>query len=247
MSSDIRILGPRDRGGLVGDYVTIDTTSRSSSEWTTGLSPFHLGPCPLYAGYTARRMENAWQFAKVYPEHLDADGNPSDAYWRWARAGWHSDRAVRYPRGKGAKPAYLLWEGRKLDYIAGRLQVYWPLYRDAVARTPAFARLREIVASGRAVALFDFDGFDHAAAGVPLSAVLVDTRRPMGHAFVLKAMLLYGSSVKPDQVMAANVAPLPFEQSVRPQLDLFSQAPPVSATSMAPVAGSARRTRIFTR
>ena len=102
-----------------------------------------------------------------------------------------------------SKTIGLFWNGKKLGYVDGRLQVYWMLYRDAVARTAAFARLQEIVAGGRKLALFDFDGYDHDRAGVPLGDVLLDDRRPMGHAFVLKSMLIHGPQVTPQDVLRA--------------------------------------------
>ena len=202
----IRIVGPRDRARLPATTLTVDTTSHSLDAWTTELSPFHLGPCVVAGGRSARRMENAWQFSKVYAEHVGPDGTPSPAYWRWAESGWSSDRAVRYPRGKGARPAYLWWHGEPLAYVPGRLKAYWPLYRDAVIKTSAFARLLELVDGGQDVALFDFDGYDHDAAGVPLRDVLVDDTRPMGHAFVLKSLLLFGEQTSPEQVLAEPAA-----------------------------------------
>ena len=149
MSGHIRIVGPRDRAHLPASTLTINTTSHSLDKWTTQLSPFHLGPCVVTGGRTARLMENGWQFSKTYPNDLDADGNPSARYWTWAEAGWAARTPIRYPRGKGAKPAYLWWNGEKLDYVSGRLKVYWSMYRDAVASTDAFARLRWLRLSGR--------------------------------------------------------------------------------------------------
>lgn len=218
--SEIRIVGPRDQRQLRGDWLRIDTTSGSTTEWTTQLSPFFLGPCPLYGGRTARIMENGWQFAKAYKSHVDAAGSPTDDYWRWARQGWSASRSVRHPMGKGAKPEYLLWNDKKLGYVEGRHEVYWPMYRDAVAKTEAFARLQELFAGGRSIAMFDFDGYDHDACGIPLANVLLDDRRPMGHAFVLKSMLMYGADVTPAQVIDAAVPPAP--------------APAVAAADQAP-------------
>jgi hypothetical protein len=60
-----------------------------------------LGPIALYGSHTARIFENAWQFAKLYPEHADTNGQPTNAYWSWAQNGWNSTTAFRYPAGKG--------------------------------------------------------------------------------------------------------------------------------------------------
>jgi len=148
-------------------------------------------------------MENAWQYAKVYSEHLTKDGNPSPSYWEWAESGWANSSAVRYPKGKGAKPVFLLWDTQHLDYIEARLQVYWRLYRDSVRLTEGFSRLRNLANAGP-VTLFDFDGRDLDLKQEPLSVALLDPLRPMGHAFVLKSMLLYGELVEPDEVIEAT-------------------------------------------
>lgn len=137
----IRIVGPREIRRVPDSSLKIDTTSHSVDRWTTGLSPFHLGPVPLYGGHVAIRMENAWQFSKVYQDQIDVDGSPSDAYWKWAKAGWSNQQAVRYPKGKGVKPAYCLWDGKRLGYVDARLAVYFKLYRDSVAKSEAFSRL----------------------------------------------------------------------------------------------------------
>ena len=36
----------------------------SSQEWSKGLSPFFLGPVPLWDGMVATNVENAWQYCK---------------------------------------------------------------------------------------------------------------------------------------------------------------------------------------
>lgn len=213
----IHVTGPRDRMSYPGVPV-VNTTSRSPESWSKAFSPFYLGPIPLYGGHTAKRMENAWQYAKVYDQHLDAAGNPSEAYWTWAKTGWEKASADRYPMGKGAKPAYLWWDGQKLSYLAARQQVYFPLYRDSVRKTQAFTELQRMVAAGP-VCLWDFDGYDHEAQGMPLADVFCNPARPMGHAFVLKAMLLFGPNVTLAEVLS-NPS-VPNAQETSPQGSLF--------------------------
>src|SRR5574342_482141 len=99
-------VGPRDKAPP--NSILINTTSRSNN-WSRELSPFFLGPVKLPNGYTSLNVENAWQFSKVYKEHVDINGNPSEAYWEWAIRGWSSEWACRYPMGKGVKPEYSYW------------------------------------------------------------------------------------------------------------------------------------------
>lgn len=100
MPAKIIIARMRDK---ITSGVIVNTTSQSEASWERDLSPFHLGPCHLYGPCTAENMENAWQYSKVYKDHLTEDGEISNAYWDWAFEGWRNPLAVRYPRGKGAK------------------------------------------------------------------------------------------------------------------------------------------------
>lgn len=187
----IRIVGPRDRHYDRHTCTVINTTSRSSGRdaWSRGLSPFHIGPVQLYDGAAAYNVENAWQFAKVYPVHVDKEENPTQEYFDWAREGWRTRRAIRYPMGKGAVPLYSWWAGEKLSYVDARKKIYVPLYTKAVVDTKAFAKLRELHEKLDEIWLWDFDGYDHVELGMTLKEVLNDPTRKMGHAFVL-AMIL---------------------------------------------------------
>src|SRR5258708_5598355 len=104
----VRIVGPRESRSNDPKVPLIWTVSKAETDWQRELSPFHLGPVPLYDGTRAVSMENAYQFSKVYPVHVDETGAIKSDYWRWARRGWNSP-AIRYPMGKGAKPLFSLW------------------------------------------------------------------------------------------------------------------------------------------
>lgn len=186
----VYVTGPRDRAAVRPPrqgVQWVNTTSHGAS-WERDLSPFTLGPCPLYAGAVVDQsatLENLWQYAKLYAEHADADGEPTEAYYEWAGRGWLSPRAVRYPMGKGAKPLCSLWSGRRLSYVEARLAIYVPQYAAAVAKTAGWRRLQELHSHGD-VALWDFDGYTSDRSFRECAA---DESRPLGHAFVLAAML----------------------------------------------------------
>ena len=181
----IYVIGMNDT--VPADAIEVNTTSRSS-EWK-GLSPFHLGPCPLYDGLTSRNVENLWQFSKVYAPHTDEAGEPTEEYWEWARKGWNDTWAHRYPMGKGAVPKYSLWDGRKYNYIDARKIIYLPSYRDAVKGSGAFGRLKELSGQGKDIYLRDFDGYNHQDLGWSYDEVINCRSRKMGHAFILAMML----------------------------------------------------------
>lgn len=169
--------------------VIVDTTSKGPWKY---LSPFHIGPCVMYDGLWAKRMENAWQYSKVYAHHFDPITNePNEKYWEWAKLGWSDDWSHRYPMGKGAIPIGSWWDGRMLDYVQARKSIYAPMYIQAVQQFPHFEEVKEFYESGkfREVILIDFDAYDYAAQGKTLRDVLNDPKQKMGHAFVLAMML----------------------------------------------------------
>jgi hypothetical protein len=170
------------------EAMVVDTTSRGGDK---ALSPFFLGPVRLYGKHCAMNVENGWQFSKVYKEHTDACGNPTEEYWQWAEDGWAERFAYRYPMGKGRKPEYTYWDGEHLSYIEARKRVYAPLYAGAVTQTGAYKRLLAATQAGRDIVLLDFDAYDHRKFGMDYEDVVNCEQRKMGHAFVL-AMLLEG-------------------------------------------------------
>lgn len=175
---------PTDTNG-----VYVNTTSRSSDDWSLQLSPFYLGPCDLYAGFTAKKMENAWQYSKVYDCHLDENGDPSFEYFKWAYEGWKKPFGVRYPMGKGAIPKYSFWDNQKYDYISARKNIYAPLYAKAVVQTNAYKQLLEISQSDKNLYLMDFDAYKHQELNMTLTDVMNNPKKKMGHAFVLMMLL----------------------------------------------------------
>ncbi len=170
--------------------ITINTTSHSKN-WSSGLSPFFCGPVDLYNGYVSKNVENAWQYSKVYEYYAEDDKEPGERYFKWAKDGWDSVRAVRYPMGKGAKPMYSYWDGKKLGYIDARKEIYIPLYAKAVQKTSAFQQLKKMSEEPGDLYLWDFDGYNHRVLGYSFQQVINDPIKTMGHAFVI-AMLLEG-------------------------------------------------------
>lgn len=188
----IKILGSRDNKYLSSfpKSLIINVTS-SSKNWSKELSPFFLGPVKLYDDFTAQKMENAWQYSKVYSEHIGENGKPNEKYWKWAVDGWNDKRANRYPMGKGRKPEYSYWNGEMLDRIESRKKIYIPLYSELVKNTDAFERLKLIYEVSGDIILWDFDGYDHKSLEMSWDDVINNENKSLGHAFII-AMLLEG-------------------------------------------------------
>lgn len=180
-------------------FVEVDTTSRGSFK---DLSPFYLGPYGWYneAGNRTECLvfENLWQYSKVYSCHayLPEDRaafpwnyEPTKEFFEWRGNGFRKQRADRYPMGKGVKPLYHWWNGCHYNYIDARRMIYIPVYRDLVLRTKSYAMLYNWVLQGRDIALRDFDGYDHVSRNMSLQDVVFNTKRSMGHAFVIYGLL----------------------------------------------------------
>lgn len=171
---------------------SIVITVSKANNWQKGLSPFVLGPCPLYGDLISKNMENAWQFSKVYPEFVDGD-RIKDEYFEWARNGWSDSRAFRYPMGKGRIPSFSYWDGERLGYVAARKKIYIPLYANAVKDTDAFRYLtalyEECIENDRDLYLVDFDAYRHKQLDMTYTDVANCDTKKMGHAFVLAYML----------------------------------------------------------
>lgn len=184
------VFGPKDEKPK--DMIVVNTTS-GSTNWSRQLSPFLLGPVNLYGDLVAWNVENAWQYAKLYPS-MSKDGRPTELYWKWATHGWDRRWADRYPMGKNAKPLGHWWDEDLLDYERARREIYIPLYSSAVRNTEVFKQLKELYEKEKTIALFDYDGYIPVIRMGMTSAeiyeqVIKDTKKKMGHAFVLGMML----------------------------------------------------------
>src|SRR5690606_35543586 len=120
----------------------------------------------------------------------DENGDPTDEYFKWAQIGFLTQKGIRYPLGKDAKPLYSYWNGEKLNHIQARKKIYIPAYTAAVGKTQAFEQLITFYKQKKNIELWDFDGYDHDAEGMTLEDVIINSSRSFGHAFVLKMMLL---------------------------------------------------------
>jgi hypothetical protein len=189
VTAKIRIAKMSEKIKEQDGQVIVNATSRAETIWEKSLSPFYLGPVDLYSNFSAKNVENAWEFAKIYKCHIDENGNPNQKYWDWAKKGWDSTRAHRYPMGRGAIPEYSYWNWKKLSYVEARKKIYGPLYMKAVQGTEGYKRLEGIRDNEKVLVLRDFDGYNHDNVKMSLTDVLNCNTRKMGHAFFLKILL----------------------------------------------------------
>jgi hypothetical protein len=173
------------------DACVVDTTLNSGK--FENLSPFILSAPP------AKRFENLWQYSKVYKGQTtltDSDSLdiiPSANWYSWREKGFNDPIAHRYPMGKGAIPLFSYWNGKHLDYIQARKQIYIPEYIKNVSITNDFKLLASLYYSiseaNRDLILLDYDAYDHQALRMTLKDVVNNPNRKCGHAFVLLSLL----------------------------------------------------------
>ena len=170
------------------DYIKINTTSISKEDWSKKFSPFLLGPIevrPLEDSKVSLNFENAWQYSKRYMNQSKEEWN------QWSDDGFENNKAVRFPMGRGSKPMYAYYHGKELGYIKARFKIYAPLYEKCIKRyaKEPFKKLKKMIKEGKKIALFDFDGYCHFLKGMTLEDVIYNSRKKMGHSFVLLGML----------------------------------------------------------
>lgn len=203
------VISPREKAPE--DFTVINTTSKDDQNIGKQFSPFFLSNISIYDGIVAKNMENAWQFSKVYKEFADENNNPTQAYFDWAKKGWNDTFAHRYPNGKGNIPLYSYWKTKdkksgellehKWDYITARKNIYFPLYAKAIVNTQAFKDLQKRVLSGEKIALWDFDGYNHAARNMTYEEVVNEPKYKCGHAFVLYGLLTKQLKIINDELI----------------------------------------------
>ncbi len=184
----VRIIGPRDPR----NKTAINVTS-CSTDFGKALSPMILGPVNIPNRGIAKKVENAWQYSKVYPNHVDKNGDPTPQWFLWSKKGYMTTRGERYPMGKGSTPLYSFWDGQKLDYLTAREQIYIPIYMEAARSTQAYKHLLDIYKATGDVLLWDFDGYDYIAMNKTIEECAKDPTKALGHAFVI-AMMLHGDT-----------------------------------------------------
>ncbi len=195
----IRVIRPLRLNRQIENGVYVNCTS-SGDNAERQLSPFYLGPCELYDGYTAQVMENAWQYSKVYPEHL-FEGFPTADYFEWAEHGWASPRANRYPMGRERNAGEVThwWSGEALSKVQARKRIYVPLYCQRVIEQPFFKQLKKIGDQNKeheefTLYLMDFDAYEYGT--MSLYDILNEPQRSMGHGFVLAMLLTDDAALK---------------------------------------------------
>ncbi len=136
----------------------------------------------------------------------DERGNPTptDEWFRWRDEAFNNPKfdhrhpnfksnkkLVRRAFPKGSRVAWWYWDGKLLNAIEARQQIYARLYERLVSQQRGYQSLRRLVKQGHDLALYDFDGYDWQALDRSPADCVRDLNHSFGHGMVL-ALLLQG-------------------------------------------------------
>lgn len=139
---------------------------------------------PVKGGYKGFWcFENYWQSGKVFED--DTDHTETVKWWKKLEV-----PKRRYPKSKGKKVLYGIYNGKKMDYITARKEVYVPEYYEMIKDRVKEEKHRDIT-------VYDFDGPRKEDGDVDCKEVtqelliekLNDTSRPFGHGYIVAGIL----------------------------------------------------------
>lgn len=176
---------PKPKGGIIVD---VTSAQRKASSYRIDFSPM-TEIKGSYKGFYS--FENYWQSGKVFE---NIDHKTTLEWWKKLKA---SKR--RYPKSKGLKVLHATFgDKKKLDYIASRKDIYVPEYYSLIENTRSLKTLRGLRASGKDIAIYDFDGPRKPDGEIDILEVtpellkdkINDPKFPFGHGYVVAAALL---------------------------------------------------------
>ena len=195
---------------------TVNVTTKSTESWSRNLSPIRIGTVDTYeengSTLVATSVEVAWQYSKIYshrneggrliPLHFtDSKGRPNSDWFRWRDEAWnkaefhwkHPDfeknkKFVRRGFPKGSPVSSFYWNGKLLNPVEARREIYANLYCREVVQTHSYQQLKTLHQSGD-LAIFDFDGYDYLELGMTPGDTIRDLDHSWGHGLLLTFLL----------------------------------------------------------
>lgn len=188
---------------VVAGFKNVNVCSSAPGFWKE-LSPMLLGPIPLRqwgidpetdrskvlhgvsVPEKCLKMENVWQFSKVFVQEVGSDKWPNAEFFRRRSQAWKDPKGHRHSI-KGARVEYFLWGESKFTYVEARKRIYCPIYASIVQKTRAYKELVKLLEQGQNVQILGYDGYDRGDR--TWEECLNDLSRPFGHEMVLGALL----------------------------------------------------------
>jgi len=192
---------PRQPGKRVEPPTPMKAVDVTSGQATDSATRRDFSPMtPVEGGYKGYwNFEHYWQSGKVF-EGVDV---------KTARAWWKKqvEPKRRYPGSKDLRVLHACWDpscSDKMDWVTSRKRIYAPEYFELMKDRPSAIALRDYVASGKDVVVYDYDGPRNPDRSNSIMEVTVEnlqekinaTDFPFGHGYIVAAWL---KGITPDQ------------------------------------------------
>lgn len=173
---------------IINNYIKINVTSAQSKK-----SKNRINFSPMteiensYKGFW--NFESYWQSGKVF------ENIPFETTQKWWIALKQAKR--RYPKTKGKKVLYALFDNEQMDYVTSRKKIYVPEYYDLIKNKNIINEYKKILQDGKNIIIYDFDGprdNNNNILCLELTNELLinkinDTRHPFGHGYIVGACI----------------------------------------------------------
>jgi hypothetical protein len=175
---------------------------RSDGLGMASLSPKAMGPIVHCQPNLppAKNLENLHQSNKTFPSEVNAQGQPTEAFYATRLAMYLDPIPHRHKETSGKKnvPLYSVWvmpDGQEvhLSYLESR-QIYCHYYEQCAVQLPDFQKLWQLIADGYNLQICGYDAYQPTES---LEQHYLDASRPFGHELVLYTLLTADSQTYP--------------------------------------------------
>lgn len=176
------------------DVKSLSVVNVTSAQGKSNSNRLAFSPMtPIEGGYKEFwNFESYWQSGKVVEDIPEA---VTKKWWLNCK-----EAKRRYPKSKGKRVLHASFgedDLQNLGYVESRKKVYVPEYHELVKDREPIAKLKQILADGGNIVIYDFDGPRDAEGGVMClefdEALFRDklehTQHPFGHGYIVAAIL----------------------------------------------------------
>ena len=173
--------------------VNVTSAQRTLNQHRIDFSPM-TGIEGGYKGYFC--FENYWQAGKVFE---DVERDKQLDWWKKQPKGKR-----RYPNSKGKRVLHAEFNGVEYDYVNSRKNIYVPEYYELAKNTKSMKELEKVLAGGKDIVVFDFDGPRKQNGDNTYRKVTIDMLKeeinavkfPFGHGYIVAATI---KGIKPSE------------------------------------------------
>ena len=176
-------VGPYLSYPLGPGYKNICVSTRTTGK-TRELSSIEMGPIN---SPSAPNLYTLWNMCKIKERAINGDGKIIKNFQNIRF--YKSDNTYRYEW----KTLFYYWQGKELNEIEARREIFCPLYVDFARKTKSFRNIKKLLKAGYNVQLIGYDSVPYSSAYDPVGQILKDIfnepSKPFTNVHVLAGML----------------------------------------------------------